>query len=163
MAGSVPGCLRCPLWLLPSCFGHRIAPDLPGQLRMDEAIGSDQVVRQGGLAMVHVCQHANVADAVLQAAAAGGGAVDGGKGKQARREGMLSKGLHSGAPDVHCVPMPGSQQGRAFCDERAGPAWLAAVEPPPAVAASAGNSALTVCCCRSEMSSTPTFILLAHF
>jgi 5,10-methenyltetrahydromethanopterin hydrogenase len=40
---------------------------LAHQLGVDEAVGSNQVVRQRGLAVIHVCQDAHVADARLQA------------------------------------------------------------------------------------------------
>ena len=41
-------------------------PQLSDQARMDQAIGSDEVVRHGRLAMVHVRQDAYIPDALLR-------------------------------------------------------------------------------------------------
>ena len=50
----------------------RAAPNLARQPRVDEPVGSHQVVGQRGLAMVHVGQHANVSHLVLVWVRAGG-------------------------------------------------------------------------------------------
>ena len=39
--------------------------ELPGQAGVDEAIGGDQVVRQRGLSVIHMREHAHIANPLL--------------------------------------------------------------------------------------------------